>query len=650
MKRWSISTLIITIMLLTVIGGILQPRVHAASNVTIYNDALASGWSNWSWGTLADFKHTGTVHGGSTSIAVTYNNGWSGLSLATSSPISTSGYQSLTFWAHGGASGTRALQIFTQSSNSGGDSAVVPVAVPSGQWQQVSVSISALGNPATIARVNIQDRSGNAQPTFYLDDMRLRASGSSNPTPHPTDPPTPTSPPSSGNYNYGEALQKSILFFEANRSGRLPADQRFEWRGNSALNDGSDVRRDLTGGYYDAGDHVKFGQPMATSIAMMSWSVVEYRDAYQQAGQLDEALEAIKWGTDYFLKAHITDGNGTKEFYVQVGNGDADHAYWGPPEEMTMSRPAYKITRDKPGSDVAADTAAALAASSIAFRSSDPAYADTLVNNARQLYAFADQYRAKYSDSVPEACPFYCSWGGYNDELVWGSIWLYKATGDSSYLTKAENYYLNWFGGLGDWSVAADEKSYGAALLLAQESSNTRFKNDVESWLNTWINGTGAVQYSPGGLAWRTEWGSLVLSSATAFLAGVYNDTVRADSRYVDFATSQVDYILGDNPRNSSYMVGFGNNYPLRVHHRAAHGGSDMGSSEPNNNILYGALVAGPKSTDDFDYSDSRTDWVSNEVGTGYNAPLMGALVFMYDRYGGQPLSDAELSALPGVR
>ncbi|MEM8531474.1 MAG: hypothetical protein AAGF95_11560 [Chloroflexota bacterium] len=65
-----------------------------------------------------------------------------------------------------------------------------------------------------------------------------------------------------------------------------------------------------------------------------------------------------------------------------------------------------------------------------------------------------------------------------------------------------ENYYLDWFGGLGDWSVASDEKSYGAALLLAQESSNNCFQSDVENWLDMWIDGTGAVQYTSGGWAW----------------------------------------------------------------------------------------------------------------------------------------------------
>ena len=78
------------------------------------------------------------------------------------------------------------------------------------------------------------------------------------------------------NFRYGEALQKSFLFYEANRSGSLPNDNRIEWRSDSTVNDGSDVGLDLTGGYFDAGDHVKFGFPMAASMTMLSWGVVEY--------------------------------------------------------------------------------------------------------------------------------------------------------------------------------------------------------------------------------------------------------------------------------------------------------------------------------------------------------------------------------------
>ena len=61
---------------------------------------------------------------------------------------------------------------------------------------------------------------------------------------------------------------------------------------------------DLTGGYYDAGDNVKYGLPMAFTVTMLSWNVIQYRHQLQNAGELEYALEAIKWGTDYFIKAH----------------------------------------------------------------------------------------------------------------------------------------------------------------------------------------------------------------------------------------------------------------------------------------------------------------------------------------------------------
>ena len=54
----------------------------------------------------------------------------------------------------------------------------------------------------------------------------------------------------------------------------------------------------------------------------------------------------------------------------QVGDGRADHRYWGRPEEMTMDRPAWSISPSAPGSDLAAETAAAMAAGFILFRDS----------------------------------------------------------------------------------------------------------------------------------------------------------------------------------------------------------------------------------------------------------------------------------------
>src|SRR5690348_3068332 len=87
-------------------------------------------------------------------------------------------------------------------------------------------------------------------------------------------------------YNYAEVLQKSMFFYEAQRSGPLPANNRVNWRGNSALNDGADIGKNLTGGWYDAGDNVKFNFPMAFSATALAWGAIEFKTGYEASGQL----------------------------------------------------------------------------------------------------------------------------------------------------------------------------------------------------------------------------------------------------------------------------------------------------------------------------------------------------------------------------
>ncbi|KAL2516700.1 Endoglucanase 6 [Abeliophyllum distichum] len=118
-------------------------------------------------------------------------------------------------------------------------------------------------------------------------------------------------------HDYRQALSKSILFFEAQRSGYLPTNQRVKWRGHSGLNDGKISGVNLVGGYYDAGDNVKFGLPMAFTITMMSWSIIEYGSQMASSGELGHAIASVKWGTDYLIKSHPQ----PYVLYGEVGDG-----------------------------------------------------------------------------------------------------------------------------------------------------------------------------------------------------------------------------------------------------------------------------------------------------------------------------------------
>lgn len=94
-----------------------------------------------------------------------------------------------------------------------------------------------------------------------------------------------------------------------------------------------------------------------------------------------------------------------------------DHNCWERPEDMDTVRTVYAIDAPNPASDVAGETAAALAASSMAFKSVDPKYAKTLLQNAVRAFQFADKFRGAYSDNPnirKGVCPFYCDFNGYH--------------------------------------------------------------------------------------------------------------------------------------------------------------------------------------------------------------------------------------------
>lgn len=441
-----------------------------------------------------------------------------------------------------------------------------------------------------------------------------------------------------GKYNYGEALQKSVLFYELQRSGALPEQTRCNWRGDSGLKDGADNNIDLTGGWYDAGDNVKFNLPMAYSAAMLGWSVYEDKEAYEQSGQLEYILGDIKWVSDYLIKCHPED----EVFYYQVGDGNADHSWWGPCEVMTMNRPSYKVTKDNPGSAVVGEAAAALAVASIVFKDTDADYSKLCLEHAKSLYAFADS--TKSDSGYTAANGFYNSWSGFYDELAWAGSWLYIATDDNSYLANAKSSFTQ-AGHDFDWSMCWDDVHIGAAVMLAKITGDKAYKDEVQKHLDYWSCGTSdgkKITYTPKGLAWLDQWGSIRYATTTAFIAAVYSrwDGCPSDkvSTYWDFAVSQADYALGSSGR--SYVVGFGENPPEHPHHRTSQGSYCDNMNEPGEarHTLYGALVGGPDASDG--YSDTVNDYTKNEVACDYNAGFTGLMAALYSKYHGKTLID----------
>ncbi len=433
-------------------------------------------------------------------------------------------------------------------------------------------------------------------------------------------------------FNYVEALQKAIYFYECQQAGPLPEWNRVEWRGDATMNDY------IKGGWYDAGDHVKFNLPMSYTASMLGWALYEYGDGIAASGQKIHLERNLKFTLDYLAACDL----GDKVVY-QIGDGAADHKWWGPAEviELEMKRPYYTCK----ASCVTAGMAAALAVGSIVLEDSK------YLTHAKSLFALAD--KTKSDSDYTKAAGFYDSWSGFYDELLWAATWLYLATGDKAYLDKAESYVPNL--GTEDqstilkykWGHCWDDVHFGGLLMLAKITDKPEYHDFVKMHLDWWTVGYNGqkIAYTTGGLAWLYQWGSLRHSTTTAFLAAVYSDYIKDSAlkkRYMDFAEQQIDYALGANPNKRSYVVGFGNNPPEHPHHRTAHGSWSDQDINPENHrhILYGALVGGPQSASDSSYEDDIKNYQANEVATDYNAGFLAILCRMVSEYGGTALAN----------
>lgn len=153
----------------------------AASDILLYDDALRSGFEDWSWAPHA-FDNSSPVYAGSRSISVTFAGNYDGLWLVRpGAGINTSGYESVRFAIHGGSTGGQMMSIKAGSGTNwpaiGTDLNIyLPGGPVAGTWRVLTIPLSAWGLQAsTFNSLAFQSNSGGAQSTFYLDDIRLVA-------------------------------------------------------------------------------------------------------------------------------------------------------------------------------------------------------------------------------------------------------------------------------------------------------------------------------------------------------------------------------------------------------------------------------------------------------------------------------------------
>jgi endoglucanase len=419
--------------------------------------------------------------------------------------------------------------------------------------------------------------------------------------------------------SYPEALKASIMFYDANKCGKDVAnDNVFSWRGACHTTDGENGV-DLTGGFHDCGDHIKFGITNGYAASILGWSLYEFKGAFDASGNTKKMLSTLKYFTDYIMKCRIS----SSKYCYHIGD-PSDHDYWGPPEQQTGSRSTIRYMGSGQGAaDVCGLYSGALSLMYLNYKDIDQAYANKCLEYSKELYALG-----KNNPGVGNADGFYNS-SDWKDDMAWAAMWLYVIEKNNSYLNDVNTWVPS---PATNWTICWNDMKLAVAAVGAEFTGDSKYKDALSSSLSYWKN---SVTTSNGGLKILDSWGTLRYTSSECLLALVYYKLYKDESAK-SFAKSQIDYILGNNPANMSYIIGFGSNYPKHPHHRAASGYVGWNDwKSPAKNVLTGALVGGPDQSDR--YNDQTDAYTCTEVGIDYNAGLVGAMAGMVQFYSDLP-------------
>ena len=441
-------------------------------------------------------------------------------------------------------------------------------------------------------------------------------------------------------YNFAKLLQESLYFYDGNMCGTdVDENSAFSWRGNCHTYDsyvtynGKTV--DVSGGYHDAGDHVKFGLPQGYTATVLALGYYEFADAYDELGQTAHFNMIMNYFCDYFTRCTIyQEGIDTVEaFCYQVGDGDSDHAKWEAPEGQTIDRPAFFATASNSATDEVSVAVAALALQAANYKKQGGTEAllksKAYLKTAEDLFAFAKKCSNKQV-ATQGASPFYKS-NNWEDDYCAAAAALYAATGKEIYKQERDAYYgklntgwcLTWDN---TWPVAAALKEDYIAVSAFASYGNTNTAQGFKL-----IDGWGSARYNAS-----AQFMGLIYDQANQKLS-------MTDGNYSSWATGQMKYLLGNNKAKRCFVVGYNENAAKYPHHRAASRSNDAGQVREDHYTLLGALVGGP--SDEYDtYADNQADYNCNEVALDYNAGLVGAAAGLYLLHKGEEAYPADLA------
>ena len=415
-----------------------------------------------------------------------------------------------------------------------------------------------------------------------------------------------------GNSLYSSVRDSVSLFFKAQRCGPTnPILHQPCHLSDAARTIGYDdsTSRDLTGGWHDAGDYIKFLKTTAytTYLLLFSYEFDSKKFGYDlDKSEVPDILEEAKIGLDWLLRCNVEN----KTLVSQVQNESDHNIGWRLPENDSLQyeRPAYVSI----GKNTVGIYSATLALASRIWKKKlyDDEFASNCLITAEKFYAIRNDVQdidTTYSNHYPEK--------DFNGKLALASIELYNSTQSEEYLEEAYLYGKkadsDYWWSIGDINSLAHYKisQYNQDFVkyIYENLIHSKNKSD-KSFMRE------GLDYS-----WGTTSTFLGISLQSILYKKLTNST-----EFDSLNIFQRDYILGRNPWGISFIYNIGSNFSKNLHSQVAFF---------NNGYLPGALSAGPApsfilekfliqrikqnyiefNSNETKYFDDKMDYITNE-------------------------------------
>ena len=436
-------------------------------------------------------------------------------------------------------------------------------------------------------------------------------------------------------------LQRQGIALEERYAGPFKHGVGHPQDSSAEFESGSHPPKDVSQGWYDAGDYGKYVNAGATAVTDLLWAYELFPDQFsdgqsnipESGNGVPDILDELRWELDWMLKMQDPNSGGFYHMVQPTVDGMPDFVITTTRQIMDKSGE----TADLRPTSTTASAVAGLAHAASVFRPIDPSYAEQLQNSAEAGW----QYLLAHPEMIPIMPGPYADYVDPKhpmildlDDRLWAAAALYRLTGEASYSDFVVQHYLEVRNRLDE----KDENGYGVGevaipaflIYLSAEKPNPVvadwFKQKFETWRELMIQRNQTNPWQTTLLEDDYYWGSnnVALNTPMALVIGS-KVLGNYDERIGRLSVTALNYVLGINPLSFSYVTGYGSNSVKKPFSMIWNfdGLADpppgilVGGANEYNNPLIASRFAGKR------YIDNASAWSSNEHTIYWNSALV---------------------------